>query len=152
MEKLPFVFGRVASYKEFTDREKEMNRLISNFNGLVNTIIISPRRWGKTSLVNRIADKLQSQKSNVKICRIDLFTARKEEDFYLTLTKEILKTTSSKWDDMLLNAKAFLSRLLPKITITPDMQQEISFGLEWEEIKRNPDQILDLAGETVPGR
>jgi len=145
MESLPFVFGRIAQDKEFTDREKEIEHLISNFTGLINTVIISPRRWGKTSMINRVVEKTQTEKSEVKVCQIDLFTTRKEEDFYLTLAKGVLKTTSSKWDDIMQNAKMFLSRLMPKITFTPDMQNDLSFGMEWEEIKKNPDDILDLA-------
>jgi len=145
MERLPFVFGRIAFNKEFINREKEIEHLISNFTGLVNTIIISPRRWGKTSLINRVVEKLKTEKSELKVCQIDLFTTRKEEDFYLTLAKGVLKITSSKLDDIMQNAKMFLSRLMPKITFSPDMQNELSFGLDWEEIKRNPDEILDLA-------
>ena len=145
MERLPFVFGRIAIHKEFTNREKEIERLISNFKGLINTIIISPRRWGKTSMINKVVEKIKAEKSDVKICQIDLFTTRKEEEFYLTLAKEVLKATSSKWDDILKNAKMFLSRLMPKITYSSDLQNDIAFGLEWEEIKKNPDDILDLA-------
>jgi len=95
MEKLPFVFGRIAPHKEFVNREKEIGHLISNFNGLINTIIISPRRWGKTSLINRVIEKLKTEKSELKVCHIDLFTTRKEEDFYLALAYEVLKITSS---------------------------------------------------------
>lgn len=46
MEK-PFVFGVATSGENFTDREKETERLLLNFTHGVNTILISPRRWGK---------------------------------------------------------------------------------------------------------
>ena len=51
MEK-PLVFGVATSGDNFTDREKETQRLLLNFAHGVNTVLISPRRWGKTSLVN----------------------------------------------------------------------------------------------------
>ena len=47
----PFIFGKIATEKNFTDREKETASLVQNFTSLINTIIISPRRWGKSSLV-----------------------------------------------------------------------------------------------------
>ena len=47
----PFVFGKIASDKNFTDRKNETERVALNFNSSVNTILISPRRWGKSSLV-----------------------------------------------------------------------------------------------------
>ena len=52
---VPFVFGKIATDKNFTDREQETAYLVSNFTSLVNTILISPRRWGKSSLVNKAA-------------------------------------------------------------------------------------------------
>jgi AAA+ ATPase superfamily predicted ATPase len=145
MKEAPFVFGRMATVKEFTDREKETEQLVSNFQNHINTIIISPRRWGKTSLVNKVAEKFQAQKSDIKVCQIDLFTVRKEEDFYLTLAKEVLKASSSQWEEIINNAKTFLSRFIPQITFSPDTQDELSFGIEWKEIKKNPNDILNLA-------
>ena len=51
----PFIFGKIATEKNFTDRELETSNLVQNFTSLINTIIISPRRWGKSSLVNKAA-------------------------------------------------------------------------------------------------
>ncbi len=51
----PFIFGKIATEKNFTDREKETAELVQNFTSLNNTIIISPRRWGKCNkqILNR---------------------------------------------------------------------------------------------------
>ncbi len=148
MDDTPFVFGKLATSLEFTDREKESKQLTSNFRSLVNTVLLSPRRWGKTSLINKVAEKLGQKESGLKICQIDLFNVRTEEGFYISLATEILKSTSTKWEETAQNAKNFLSRLLPRITFSPDNQNEISFGISWEELKKNPDEILDLA-ETI---
>ena len=51
----PFIFGKIASGDEFTDREDETKHLIRNFLAGINTILISPRRWGKSSLVTKAA-------------------------------------------------------------------------------------------------
>lgn len=48
-----FVFGKTVSGDAFTDREKDTAKLVSNFQYGVNTFLLSPRRWGKTSLVHR---------------------------------------------------------------------------------------------------
>lgn len=148
MENAPFVFGKLATEMEFTDRENESAQLASNFRSLVNTIIVSPRRWGKTSLVNRVTEQLLETEPDLKICQIDLFNIRTQEEFYLALASEILKSTSSRWEEFAQNAKEFLSRLLPRISFSPDAQSEISFGIDWEELKKKPDEILDLA-ETI---
>jgi stage III sporulation protein SpoIIIAA len=40
--------------------------LTNNFNGLINTIIISPRRWGKTSLVRAVSEELKDNKEGLR--------------------------------------------------------------------------------------
>ena len=34
----PFIFGKIATEKNFTDREKETADLVQNFTSLINTI------------------------------------------------------------------------------------------------------------------
>ena len=123
----------------------ETERLLQNFRSLTNTIIISPRRWGKSSLVIHAAKQLLMSEENVKLCMIDLFNVREEEEFYTLLAKEVLTSVSSKWEEIAVNAKNFLARLIPRISFTADVESELSFGIGLEELKRNPDDILDLA-------
>ncbi|KAA6302624.1 MAG: hypothetical protein EZS26_001131 [Candidatus Ordinivivax streblomastigis] len=147
-EKTPFVFGKIADTNNFTDREKECKRLYQNFTSLVNTIVISPRRWGKTSLVKNVAQKITAENKDIKICMLDIFNVKTEMDFYMALAQAVLQATSSKWEELAENAKQFLSHLLPKISFSPDSLSEISFGISWEEMAKNVDEILELA-ETI---
>ena len=95
----PFIFGKIATEKNFTDREKETADLVQNFTSLINTIIISPRRWGKSSLVNKAAKLAMAQDSNLRICHIDLFNVRSEEHFYSLLAQKVIAATSTKWEE-----------------------------------------------------
>ena len=54
MENKPFIFGVATSGDNFTDRTSETARLLTNFQHGINTVLISPRRWGKTSLVQKV--------------------------------------------------------------------------------------------------
>lgn len=45
----------------------------------------------------------------------------------------------------MLVTKKFLKQWVPKITFSPDAQHEFSFGLNWSEVKRQPNEILNLA-------
>ena len=73
MEEIPFIYGKIAIGKDFCDREKETTYLVQYFTSLINAIIISPRGWGKSSLVNKAAKLAMVQDSNLRICHIDLF-------------------------------------------------------------------------------
>jgi Predicted ATPase (AAA+ superfamily) len=147
-QKLPFMFGKSSDFINFTDREEESQRLEMNFKSLINTMIISPRRWGKTSLVENVAEKIRNEHKDIKVCKIDIFSVRSEAEFYEHFAKKILKSTSSRWEEMAENAKTFLSHLLPKINFSPDSQAEISFGVGWETLQKSPDEILNLP-ETI---
>ena len=148
MKNLPFIFGKSSDLINFTDREEETSRLEMNLKSLINTTIISPRRWGKTSLVENVAKKIRAESKNIKVCMLDIFNVRNETEFYEYFAKEVLKGTSSCWEEMADNAKKFLSHLSPKITFLPDSQAEISFGVDWETLQKSPDEILNLP-ETI---
>jgi len=141
----PFVFGKIATDENFTDREQEAASLITHFTSLINTIIISPRRWGKSSLVNKAAKLAMEREDRLRVCHIDLFNVRNEEHFYALLAQKVIAATSSRWEEAIVNAKKFFSHLVPKISIGTDPANEVSIDFDWEDVKRNPDEVLDLA-------
>lgn len=141
----PFIFGKIAKAQNFTDRVVETEELVNSFTSLINTIIISPRRWGKSSLVNKAAELAMERDSKLRICHIDLFNVRSEEHFYSLLAQEVITATSSRWDEAVESAKSFFSHLIPKISIGTDPSNEISIDFDWDEVRRNPDEVLDLA-------
>ena len=62
-------------------------------------MIISPRRWGKSSLVEFVTDSLRKEHKNIRIAMIDLFTVNSAEEFLEKFAGEILKASSSKWQE-----------------------------------------------------
>ena len=141
----PFIFGKIATEKNFTDRETETANLVQSFTSLINTIIISPRRWGKSSLVNKAAKSAMEQDRKLCICHVDLFNVRNEVHFYSLLAQKVIAATSTKWEEAVESAKSFFSHLVPKISIGSDPTNEVSIDFDWESIKQNPDEVLDLA-------
>ena len=57
-----------------------MERLSSNFKNGINTILLSPRHWGKTSLINKVASIVNSK--DIIVVTMDIFSCRNEYDFY----------------------------------------------------------------------
>jgi len=143
--KTPFAFGKVVRDIDFTDRETETKRLVLNFSSSVNTILISPRRWGKSSLVLKASDIVKEKEGKIKFCFIDLNNVRTEEQFYEQLATEVLKVSSNKLEKMIGNARKLMGGFTPTITFSPDQTSEIKLGLDWKEVKKRPDDILDMA-------
>ena len=141
----PFVFGKIASDKNFTDRKIETERLALNFISSVNTILISPRRWGKSSLVAKAADIASKKSRNIKFCFIDLNNVRSEEQFYQQLATKVLNASATKTRILIENSRKFFGRFIPNITISPDPATELKLGLDWKDVKKEPDDILNMA-------
>lgn len=142
MESKPFIFGIATSGDNFTDRKKDTERLLLNFQHGVNTVLISPRRWGKTSLVQKVCHLAQSDK--LKVVYLDIFSCRSDKDFYDAFAAAVLKQTSSKLDEWLENIKLFLSRVSPKISIGTDPMTDFSISLEMNPKREDVEVILQL--------
>lgn len=142
MENKPFLFGIATSGENFTDREKETERLLSNFRYGINTVLISPRRWGKTSLVQKVCRLADSDE--LKIVYLDIFACRSDRDFYDAFASAVLKQTSSRWEEWVENAKLFLSRISPKISLGSDPTSEFSISLELNPKSEDMTEILQL--------
>lgn len=147
----PFVFGVRVEGDAFTDRKEETKRLKMNFLYGVNTILISPRRMGKTSLVDKACALVKSD--SVKIAKMDAFGCRSEADFVDSFATAVIRATSSKWEEWIENAKTFLSRFVPKVTFGQDPVNDFSISFEYntgnnvvEEILRLPERIAAQKG------
>lgn len=142
----PFVFGVRVEGDTFTDRKEETNRLKMNFLYGVNTILISPRRMGKTSLVEKVCSLVESD--TLKIAKIDAFGCRSENDFINAFATAVVRATSNKWEEWMENAKTFLSRFIPKISIGQDPLTDFSIALEYNRANTVTEDILQLP-ETI---
>lgn len=141
---IPFVFGKIADGEDFTDRVLDTEKLKNNFRGLVNTIIISPRRWGKTSLVNHALEQMGDDKEYL-VCKVDIFNCRTEALFYQTYVNAILKASYSKMDDFIAAAKKYVGSFGPKLTLSDSsMQYELALGVDFKDKQYSYDEILDL--------
>lgn len=139
---VPFVFGVRVKGDTFTDRTEETERLKANFRYGVNTILISPRRMGKTSLVDKVCSLVESD--DIKIARIDAFGCRSEHDFINAFATAVVRATSTKWEEWMENAKVFLSRFVPKISIGQDPLNDFSLSLEYNASNNTAEEVLKL--------
>lgn len=138
----PFVYGISVSGDNFTDRVKETQRLKINFESGQNVILISPRRMGKTSLVRRVQELVDS--SIVQTVYVDIYDCRSEYDFYNKLATAVMTQTASKMELALENIKQFLVRLTPKISFSPDPTADYSLSLGITPKEYSAEEILQL--------
>ena len=141
MEK-SFVYGVAVTDYNFTGRKEETRRLKLNFTNGINSILISPRRWGKTSLVDHVCRQLEG--TDIITVRLDIFGCKSEYDFYNVLAVAVLKQTASKIQAWMDEAKVFLARLTPKIHIPIDPTSDISVSLGITPETHSPEEVLNM--------
>ena len=150
MEENPFVFGKAVEGSYFTNRTKDAEHLEANLTHGINTILISPRRWEKTSLVKKVMANVI--RPDIKIIYIDVFSCKSEYDFYKVFASTIIQQTSSKIEEWMATAKEFLSRVITKVAFSPDSIQEYSLSFEFpakddaEDILQLPERIAQKKG------
>ena len=138
METTPFVFGKIVSGLDFTNRQSETERLLQNFNASVNTVLISPRRWGKSSLVKKATEQSKRKNPKLVFCFIDLFNIRTEQEFYEVYIRELIKVTSTKWEERIRIGKELFKKIIPKFSVGIDPMNDLSISAGLERSKKRP--------------
>jgi AAA+ ATPase superfamily predicted ATPase len=139
----PFTYGKIVSGSQFVNRKEEIAILKNNIDHGIHTVLISPRRWGKSSLVKQASKKFSKHKE-LKFVFIDFFRLTDEVEFYEAFSTAILRATSSKLTDLGNVAKKFFKSLQPNISIGNVASGEFNISLQWEDVEKNYDEVLNL--------
>ena len=140
----PFVFGQIARGSSFVNRTRELKHLSDNLAAGTNTMIISPRRWGKSSLVSKSAAQVRKQHKEIRIVSLDLFRIQDEKHFFEVFAQAVLKASSSKWQEWADAAREFMGNLVSSISIGADPVNDFSLKLSWNNSSREENAVLDL--------
>lgn len=142
---IPFVYGRLAEKRNFTGREQDILRLKTNLKNKINTVIISPRRWGKSSLVHKTLEEIKNESSDHITCHVDVFNCRDEASFYKAYVNAVLNASTTKLDEIVSLVKKYIGSVGPKVSISDaGAMMEYSLGIEFNDKDLSVDEILDL--------
>lgn len=139
----PFRIGTVVSGDSFTDRTPLRERLRVNFRSGVNTVLISPRRWGKSSLVRQVAMDMARDRK-VRFAFVDLFQVRTEDEFLERTTEAVIKALGKTMEQRMADVKAFIRGVVPQISFGTDPMSEFSLKLNLPPGRSAMMDLLDL--------
>lgn len=140
----PFQFGTLATNENFIDRQEDRALLKQLLSSHINVMLISPRRWGKSSLVKRAMSELADEDNNVRICYIDAFSIGSESEFYRTFASQVIACASSKMERWIEDAKKFLTGVIPQVVINDQVTDFMAFDLKFVPQERDKMAILQL--------
>ena len=141
MSKL-FEYNKIAENNHFAGREEEVKRLSSDFIFLTNTALLSPRGWGKSSLVNMAAKEAMHKEKNLRLCLVSLSNVRNEERFYELLAQSVLRTISNSQEEVAENVRKYFPGSSPMVTF--DALGSFTVDFDWKDIRQNQNELLDL--------
>lgn len=142
--KSPFQYGTLVDKENFVNRVEERKQLKELLGSGINVMLISPRRWGKSSLVKVAMDELVQENKDIRVCYIDAFSIKTEAEFYQTFAKEVIATSASTLEKRLEDIKHFLKGISPSITLKSDSTDSMSFDLKFDLADRDIMEVLEL--------
>lgn len=140
----PFQFGTLATENNFIDRVQDRATLKQLLASHINVMLVSPRRWGKSSLVKKAMDELCEEDSNVRVCFIDAFSIGSEAEFYRTFASRVIACASTKMERWVSDAKKFLTGVVPQIVVNDQVTDFLAFDLKYVPQEHDKMTILQL--------
>lgn len=119
MKKNPFKFGSIVDLPYFTNRKEEIKKIESILASENHLIIISPRRYGKTSLIYKVVKTFERP-----VISLDLQLITSSQDFAAQLLKRIYRCYPFE------RVRQFIKnfRVIPSISVNPyNNEVDISF-------------------------
>lgn len=135
MKNNPFILTPMIPAEYFCDRENETHRLVTTVTNQSNIVLISPRRVGKTGLINHCFEQPEI-KDNFITVSIDILHTTSFSELILELGNAVFKNVAKKSDRMLAKFAAALRSL------------RASFG--YDPLKGTPTFNLSLGQVTAP--
>ena len=140
----PFQYGTLATKENFVDRVEDRAQLKSFLSSHINVMLISPRRWGKSSLVKVAMEELQNEDKDIRVCFIDAFSIGSEAEFYRTFASQVIACASSKLERRIQDAKKFLTGVVPQVVIKDDATNFMAFDVKFIPQEQDKMDILRL--------
>lgn len=140
----PFQFGTLATNDNFIYRVEDRALIKQLLSSHINVMLISPRRWGKSSLVKKAMDELATEDKKTKVCYIDAFSIGSEAEFYRTFASQVIACASTKVERWIDDAKKFLTGVVPQVVINDQITDFMAFDLKFTPQERDKMTILQL--------
>ena len=150
----PFRFGPLALDEAFTDREAELESLVADARNGQDVVVFAPRRYGKSSLVWRVAQELVKQ--DVLVAQVDLMRTPTRDRLAAKLARTIHEDLASRLWNAKERLKVFAGlRLNPTITVNPN-DGTVSFSFDAraadEDIDATLEELLTMLGRIASDR
>ena len=150
----PFTYGTVALHAAFTNREEELRALVRDIENGQDVVVFAPRRYGKSSLVLRAAQR--ARRAGALVAYVDLMRTPTKEQLAGALARTIHESLSSPAERSAeAVARRFRSlRVQPTVEVSSDGTVRLAFhaSRRHEQIDETLEQLLELPAQIAEDR
>jgi uncharacterized protein len=146
----PFRYGALALDEAFTDREREIAELKADVESGQDVVIFAPRRYGKSSLMWRVAQELVED--DVLVAHVDLMTTPTPAQLAAKLARTIHDDIATRLFRARQRVRAFQGlRIRPTVTVNPETG---ALGFTFDASAAAPEDVHQTLEEllALPGR
>ena len=140
MKNNPFILTPMIPEEYFCDREEETRRLVTTVTNQSNIVLISPRRVGKTGLINHCFEQPEIKDEFITIS-IDILHTTSFGELILELGNAVFKNVAKRSDRMLAKFTAALRSLRASFGYDP-LNGTPTFDIKLGQVS-TPDYTLD---------
>ncbi len=141
MARNPFSYGSPVGGPYFAGRVAEIDALVSRMENGVNVVVTAPRRYGKTSLLERGADRVVS--AGGSIVRANLLRTPSLDALASRLATDAYALTGGPWLRAVQAVPEFLKRLRLNPSVTFDDKGKPVFTFTGVIGARDAEQLID---------
>jgi uncharacterized protein len=146
----PFVYGEVVPGDAFVDREAELDRLVADLGNGQKVFLISPRRYGKSSLIRQTLDSLRRRSALTVDVTVSSYSS------YLAFLEgyaRAIASVESKWDRARTWLMDAIASTRPEIRFEPKESGLGRFSVAFPQVTTTRD-LNRLANEVfaLPGK
>jgi hypothetical protein len=138
----PFRFGSVVTGDDFADRRRELLELTRELTQGQHLFLLSPRRYGKTSLILTVLDRLHGR--GVLVAYVDVFRTTTPAQLLELMAGALLRAAESRPERVLRLAMDLLGRLRPQVGSDTAGRPTLSL-----DIGSSPRSLLALQEEVL---
>ncbi|MEA2427057.1 MAG: hypothetical protein QOF37_685 [Thermoleophilaceae bacterium] len=150
----PFRYGALALDESFTNRERELKEITDDVLNGQDVVVFAPRRYGKSSLVSRAAQRLIRRK--VLVAHVDLMTTPTKARLAEKLAKTIHEDIASPLFRARERLRVFQGlRVRPTVTVDPDdatVGFSFSAAQDPQDIDATIERLLELPAQLAAER
>ncbi len=140
----PFRFGSVVTGSDFADRCGELAEMVRELTDGQHLFLLSPRRYGKTSLILAALESLRSR--GTLVAYVDTFRTTTPPQLLELLSQAVLRAAESRPERLLRLATELLGRFRPQVgtdaTGKPTLSLDI--GTSSRSALALQEEVLDL--------